>query len=529
MANTRIRGITIELGADFSEVTEAFKSVTKQCNEVDKNLKDVNKLLKLDPKNVELLGQKQSYLNEAIKLTEKRLEEEQKMLNALPKDPNGNMTEQQKALTREIEATRQKLNNYKTDLKQTKDAIKEAESGTSQFKETLKALVTADLFKNMVNGAKQLATEIWNLGKDTAGYADEVMQLSTQFGMTTDAIQEFRYMSELTDTSLETITGSMTKLTKNMQSATKGTGDAYNAFQQLGIDVLNADGSMRDANDVFAEAIDKLGGVENATERDALAMNIFGKSAMDLNPLIAVGSEELANYAEEAHNMGYVLDTETLEALGATDDAMQRASKAIDAAKNQIGVYLAPVVAQITQAIADFASRVDWQAVGNAISSCMSVIGKAISGTITVIEKLIEIVGKVVNALKDLFTGKYEFPKIKLPHPYISPRGWKLTDLLTEGSIPSIGIDWYAKGMEGMVLDKPTIFGMDKNGNLMGGGEAGREVIIGENNLLNAIRSATSGTTINIVVNEATNAQETADLVMNKLQLQTSQYGRSWK
>lgn len=528
MANTRIRGITIELGADFSEVTEAFKTVTKQCSEVDKNLKDVNKLLKLDPKNVELLGQKQSYLNEAIQLTEKRLEEEQKMLNALPKDPNGNMTEQQKALTREIEATRQKLGNYKTDLKQTEEALKGAEKGTSQFKDTLKALVTADVFKGLINGAKELGTQIWNLGKDTAGYADEVMQLSTQFGLSTDAIQEFKYMSELTDTSLETITGSMVKLTKNMQTASKGTGDAYNAFQQLGIQVTNADGSMRDANEVFAEAIEKLGDVENVTERDALSMNIFGRSASDLNPLIAVGSEELAEYAEEAHNMGYVLDTETLEALGATDDAMQRASKAIDAAKNQIGVYLAPVVAQITEAIAEFASKVDWQAVGSAISTCMTVIGKAVGGAIDIIKTLIDIVGKVVKALKDLFTGNYQFPKIKLPHPYISPRGWKLTDLFS-GITPSIGIDWYAKGMEGMILDKPTIFGMDKNGNFMGGGEAGREVIIGENNLLNAIRSVAGGTTINIVVNEATNAQETADLVMNKLQLQTSAIGRSWR
>lgn len=528
MANTRIRGITIELGADFSEVTEAFKTVTKQCSEVDKNLKDVNKLLKLDPKNVELLGQKQAYLNEAIKLTEDRLKEEEKMLKALPKDPNGNMTEQQKALTREIEATRQKLSNYKTDLKETESALKGAESGTSQFTDTLKAIVTADVFKSMVTGAKELATQIWNLGKDTAGYADEVLQLSTQYGMTTEAIQEFRYMSELTDTSLETITGSITKLTKSMQSATKGSGDAYNAFEQLGIDVTNADGSMRDANEVFAEAIDKLGGVENATERDALSMSIFGKSAMDLNPLIAVGSEELANYAEEAHNMGYVLDTETLEALGDTDDAMQRASKAMEAAKNQIGVYLAPVIAQITEAIADFASKVDWKAVGDAISTCMAIIGKAISKAIEIIKKLIEIVGNVVGALKDLFSGNYQFPKIKLPHPYISPKGWKLTDLLS-GTTPSIGIEWYSKGMEGMVLDKPTIFGMDKNGNFMAGGEAGREIIIGENNLLNAIRSATSGTTINIVVNEATNAQETADLVMNKLQMQTSAIERSWR
>ena len=368
------------------------------------------------------------------------------------------------------------------------------------------------------------------MGKETRAYADNVMQLSTQYGLATDKIQEFQYMSELTDTSLETITGSMTKLTKNMQTATKGTGDAYARFEKLGISVTDTEGNLRSTDEVFAEAISRLGNVENATERDALAMNIFGKSAMDLNPLIAVGREGLADYRAEAHEMGYVLDSETLESLGAVDDAMQRATKRIDAVKNQIGRYLAPIVADITEAFAEWRMSVDWQQVGQVIKTTMEIIGKAIKGLIDIFKAVIDVGKKVADTLKDIFTGNFKFPHIPLPHFYISPRGWKIGDLLT-GTIPSLGIDWYAKAMDkGIVLDGATIFGMNANGQLMGGGEKGREIIIGEKSLMNAIRNASGHTwNVNIVVNESANAKATASEVMNILELNVAQLERRWR
>ena len=80
---------------------------------------------------------------------------------------------------------------------------------------------------------------------------------------------------------------------------------------------------------------------------------------------------------------------------------------------------------------------------------------------------------EIVDKIKGFFNFKIEFPKIKLPHFSIKPKGWKIGDLL-EGSIPKLGIDWYAKGG---VFEKPTAFGMN-GGNMMVGGEAGAEAIV---------------------------------------------------
>lgn len=538
MAGKKIRGITIELGADYSQVTEAFNKVTKQLSGVDKSLKDVNKLLKLDPSNVELLTQKQGYLEDAIALTSQKLLEEQQMLEALPKDASGELTEEQKALSREIEATKIQLDNYQKELEDTskesntlgketkgvESALKDAGKETVNFGTLLQANLTADAIVAVGKAVIEVGKQIWNLGTASASYADGVLEMSSKFSLSTDTLQEFMYMAELTDTSLETITGSLTKLTNNMNTASKGTGDAYEAFKALGISVTDSSGQLRNSEVVFNEAINALGQIENTTQRDAYALKIFGRSAMELNPLIEVGADGIAEYAEEARQMGYVLDEETLGALGNVDDSLQRANKAMDAVKNQIGTQLAPVIADITTAFAEWAMGVDWKEVGETIGAVMKGIGKAINALIPIIKTIIEWAGKVVSAISAIFSGKFEFPKIKLPHFALTPKGWKIGDLL-KGSIPKLSIDWYAKGYDGMVLDGATIFGMNKNGQLMAGGERGREIIIGEKKL----NSLMGGNTINVVVNEAVNAQETAQLVMNKLQLAVNGNERVWK
>ena len=107
-------------------------------------------------------------------------------------------------------------------------------------------------------------------------------------------------------------------------------------------------------------------------------------------------------------------------------------------------------------------------------------------------EKARDAIKSVVDKIKGFFTNlKLTFPSIKLPHFSIKPKGWEIGDLL-KGKIPSLGIDWYAKAMDNpMIMNKPTIFGYDAGtGNLLGGGEAGSELIVGTNTLLSMIRSA---------------------------------------
>lgn len=231
-----------------------------------------------------------------------------------------------------------------------------------------------------------------SMTKESAAFADNIITLSMQTGQSTQQLQEFAYASELIDVSVDTLQGSLTKLTNNMQDTMNGTGNAKASFEALGVSVTNADGSMRSANDVFYETIDALGKVKNETERDAMSMDIFGRSAQDLNPLIIQGSKTLKAYADEAHNVGYVLDDEALSALGAVDDAYQRLQKTQEGVKNQLAVEFAPYLEEFY----------------GDVTTMVKDGGKAIkdSGIVDAFGMLLETVGDILNPMSDLSNNR---------------------------------------------------------------------------------------------------------------------------
>lgn len=231
-----------------------------------------------------------------------------------------------------------------------------------------------------------------SMTKESASFADNIITLSMQTGQTTDQLQEFSYATELIDVSVDTLQGSLRKLTNNMQDTMNGTGNAKASFEALGVSVTNADGSMRSANDVFYETIDALGKVKNETERDAMSMDIFGRSAQDLNPLIIQGSKTLKAYADEAHNMGYVLDDEALSALGAVDDAYQRLQKTQEGVKNQLAVEFAPYLEEFY----------------GDVTTMVKDGGKAIkdSGIVDAFGMMLETVGDILNPMSDLSNNR---------------------------------------------------------------------------------------------------------------------------
>lgn len=107
-------------------------------------------------------------------------------------------------------------------------------------------------------------------------------------------------------------------------------------------------------------------------------------------------------------------------------------------------------------------------------------------------EEIKNVVKNAVDKLKGLMDFKWELPKLKLPHFSITGEF-----SLNPPSIPHIGVEWYAKAMnDGVILRSPTIFGA-ANGNLLGGGEAGPEVVVGASSLYDMIRGAVASTTNN--------------------------------
>ncbi|MDR1559215.1 MAG: phage tail protein [Clostridiales bacterium] len=194
-----------------------------------------------------------------------------------------------------------------------------------------------------VGAAAVAATKsLTDMAVGTAAYADNFLTMSSVTGMSAESLQAYSYAADLVDVSLETLTGSMAKQVKSMDAARDGNKQIQAAYAALGVSVTDAEGKLRGGETVYWEAIDALGKMEEGTERDALAMQIFGKSAQELNPLIAQGSAGIAELTEEAKRMGAVMSDDQLAQAGAFDDVIQRLTQGSNAAKNALGMVLMP-------------------------------------------------------------------------------------------------------------------------------------------------------------------------------------------
>lgn len=252
-----------------------------------------------------------------------------------------------------------------------------------------------------IAGAKALV-EMSTAG---AAYADTVLTESTVTGIATDKLQEYMYAAELVDVSTETLTKSMAKNIKSMQSAADGSAAYAEAYDKLGISVTDANGNLRDSEEVYWEIIDSLGKIENETERDAVAMQILGKSAQELNPLIEQGAARMAELGEQAHAAGYVVSDDMLNAYGALDDQLQYLNVGATAAKNALGTVLLPVLTDLATEgnalLGEFTNGI-LDANGD-ISKMSDVIGEMLPKVLDMfmefLPELMEIAGEIVGSL----------------------------------------------------------------------------------------------------------------------------------
>lgn len=290
------------------------------------------------------------------------------------------------------------------------------------------------------------AAAIGNCVNEAAQYADEMITQSSITGMSTDALQEYSYMAELVDVSLETITKAQTKNIRSMKAAREGTATAVAAYEALGVAVTDSEGNLRDSNVVFDEAIAALGGVANETERDAIALELFGRSAKELNPMIEQGAEGLAELRNEAHAAGAVLSGEALDQLGAFDDEMQRLDQNTKALSRSVGSQFAPAFTAGLSIINEAMVQM-----GGDINKLPEVVSTALPQMIALIQEnvpmVMELGGQVLGAI---VTGVIQ------AMPQLLETGMQvLTQLITgiAQSLPSL-----IPTLVQVVLDMVTVF-----------------------------------------------------------------------
>lgn len=393
MAGAKIRGITIELGADTTGISKALGGLNSEISSTQKQLKDVEKLLKLDPSNTELLRQKQELLSKAVETSKEKVDSLKQAQAELGERTEEN-AKQYDAIEREIiscEAEQKKWNDQLDAMtpkaKSIKDTLSEVSEATGKAAEKTKALsaaaagAAAGLLGNAVNAART---------------ADDINTLSKQYGVSVREIQRMNYAQDLIDVSTKDMLASYAKLTKQM-------GAGSDAFEKLGVNIYDVHGDLRDSQEVWYDTLEALSKVNNETERDVLAMDLFGKSAASLSGIIDDGGEALKTYGQEAEDAGLILSTDALESANQFNDAMDKLKATAAQSFLEAGASLATTLVPAMEKLAAVVSKVlTW--FGNLDGGTQTLI-LTVLGLVAAISPVLSLISLVTGAAAALSMG----------------------------------------------------------------------------------------------------------------------------
>lgn len=212
--------------------------------------------------------------------------------------------------------------------------------------------------------------------------ADHLFDLEQITGLSTDTLQEFQHVATVAGVDFDGLVQSMTRFTAKVSEADNESSSTSKALKQLGLSIRDANGNLKSADELFPEAIEKLQGMENVTQRNAIAQDIFGRALNDLAPVLGLTNEEFKGLREEAHKLGLVVDR---EALQAADNLRQK----IDVMRKQfqvMGTYLGTGFADGLQTMVNGLTTSEDQ------MRSLNRVGSAIGKTISAIAQVVLIV-----------------------------------------------------------------------------------------------------------------------------------------
>ena len=397
-----VKGITIVFRGDTTNLSSAINKMRNESKALDKELGYINKSLKFDPHNVDLLKQRLAVLQESTSKSKGDIESLKKALKDMKAKGLDETNAEYRELQREIITAESKQRAFNKEIKKLKASTsvlgqasrKMADFGSAVTKagESLRGI-------SIVAGAVDVA--LAGLTVKAGQSADDLNTLSKVTGIGTEELQKYKLSADLVDVSVEAIAKSQQKLKKNMLGALDGTNDQAQYFADLGISIQNADGSLRNASDVFDETIEALGKMENETERDAIAMALMGKTATELNPLIEDGGETYKKVADIMANNGLdIVDQETLDKANQFNDALDTIKLTGMATLSTVGTQLAGYLAPAMEKIAEVLGKVfGW--LSQLDPQVLMIIG-VIAGVIAVLSPLLITIGKIATGISSI-------------------------------------------------------------------------------------------------------------------------------
>jgi len=173
---------------------------------------------------------------------------------------------------------------------------------------------------------------------------DRIDKMSQKIGMSRKAFQEWDYIMSQNGGNVESLQMGYKTLASQMDGVRKGSKDSTAIFQKLGVAVKDSSGQLRSQEDVFNDSIRALQRIKNPTEKAIMAQKLFGKSAMELKPLLNQTSESVDGLRQKANELGMVMSDDAVDASVKLKDTIDTIQRTFSAFGNQIGAEIMPIV-----------------------------------------------------------------------------------------------------------------------------------------------------------------------------------------
>lgn len=329
MANKKIKGITIKFGADTMALSKALKSAEDTSKSLGSELSSVNKLLKFDPKNTQLLAQKQELLSKQVENTKEKLEALKQAQGEVEKKfKSGDIgAEEYREFQREIAKTEQDLKSYTTQISRMETEQKSLKESTKQLQTLFEATgKSLDDFQDI------LGTRLTNAIKNGTANSDDLTVALNKigkeaFGAETDLSKMKATLNKVDDgASIDEVNNDLNEMKKN-------SGEAGEALDGIGKGIVA--GNMMQAAEIIADAGQKIKEFsDNAKEAfnevdagsDAIiaATGATGKLAEGMDNVYKSIASSLP--IDNLENIGKVIGEMNTQ-FGFTDEKLQHASE----------------------------------------------------------------------------------------------------------------------------------------------------------------------------------------------------------
>lgn len=366
MASREMKAVlAVEGGAEFKQ----------QMTDAANAIRVLNSAQELSDAQFAASGDAAQHYSETIEILKQKIEEQKSAVDAAQQAVSQLTANGFTANSPEMEVWVTKLNKAQTGLTEMQTALAEAETGLANVgteagtagdnvdsmnsnlenigknvsvESVLSALEKIENgLSNIISKAASAAKALYEVGRDSGKWADELITQSSQYGLDTTTIQQMRYASRFIDTEASTIEDTMFRLSGRMYDANNGSTAMAQAFEDAGISITDMNGDLRSNQEVFWEIIDAMHNSTNEAERNGIAMKLLGRSAKEFGPLIEAGSEAYKDMMGTAP----VVSEESVAALGQMDDAFQDLEGKAETLRLELMAQLAPAFTQMAEAL----------------------------------------------------------------------------------------------------------------------------------------------------------------------------------